>query len=144
MREAHGGVSLVDVLAACTRRAKRIDPQIRWIDHYLDRVVNFGENKDRRKRGMPSRVRVVRRDSHQPMDSRLGPQVSVREISFDGDGRALDSRAVAGLQVCNLGFEPAPLGPSQVKPQQHLGPVLRLLPTGARMYRKDRAEAIVL
>src|ERR1700722_18109154 len=99
MGETHGRVSLVDVLSASTRRAKRVDPQIRWIDYYLDRVVNLGENKHRRKRGMTPRIRVVRRDSHQPMYPRLGPQISVREVALDCDGRALDSRTVARLQV---------------------------------------------
>src|ERR1700730_18162911 len=74
----------------------------------------------------------------------LGAQISVREIALDGDGRALDSRAVARLQVRDLGLEAAPLGPSQIKPQQHLGPILCLLASGAGMDRKDRAEAIVL
>src|SRR5258708_5960822 len=93
---------------------------------------------------MPPRVRVVGRDSHQPMYPRLGSQISVSEISFDRDGCALDSRAVARLQIRNLGLEAAPLSPSQIKPQQHLSPVLRLLTPGAGMYRKDSAEAIVL
>ena len=103
-----------------------------------------GENEDRRERRMAPRVGVVGRDSHQPMYPGLGAQIAVREVAFDREGRALDSRAVAGLQVGDLGFEAAPLGPSQIKPQQHLGPVLRLLTAGARMYREDRAEAIVL
>src|SRR5260370_24955397 len=93
---------------------------------------------------MPPRVGVVRRDSHQPMYPRFGPQIPVREVAFHRDSCALDSRAVARLQVGNLGFEAAPLGPSQIKAQQHLGPVLRLLAAGTWMDPNDRAEAIVL
>src|SRR5208282_2969206 len=112
MRESYGGVGLVDVLAARTRCAERVDSQICGIDYYLDRVVNRRKNKDRRERGMAPRVGVVRRDSHQPMNPGLGAQISVREVSFDRDGCALDSRAVARLQVRDLGLEAAPLGPS--------------------------------
>jgi hypothetical protein len=78
------------------------------------------------------------------MNPRLGAQVTVREFAFDFERGALDSRAFAGLQVGDFSLETAPLGPSQIHAQEHLGPILRLHPASARMNRYDRAEAIEL
>jgi hypothetical protein len=49
VRDPHRRVGLVDVLAAGTRRAKRIDAQVRGIDIDLDRIVYFGIDENARK-----------------------------------------------------------------------------------------------
>ncbi len=51
---------------------------------------------------------------------------------------------VAGLQVDDLALEAAALGPAQVHPEQHLGPVLGLGAAGAGMDGDDRVLPIVL
>ena len=57
---------------------------------------------------------------------------------------ALQPGFVARLIVDQLALEAAALGPAQVHPQQHLGPVLRFGAAGAGMDGDDRVLAIVL
>ena len=71
-------------------------------------------------------------------------QQAVGVVADDDQRRALDARFVARLEVDDLALEAAALGPAQVHPQQHLGPVLRLGAAGARMDRDDGVLAIVL
>src|SRR5262249_9133743 len=92
---------------------------------------------------MAAGVGIVWRDSHQSMDSSLGLQIAISVLAVDFEGGALDSRAFSRLQIRHLGGEAVALCPSQIEPQQHLSPVLRLHPTSARMYCYNRAQAVV-
>ena len=103
-----------------------------------------GNTNTERERSVAARVGVERRDAHQAMNPDLGLQVAVGVFAIDLESRALDAGAFAGLQIGDIDFETAPFGPSQVQPQQHLGPVLRLHAAGAWVNRDNRAEAIVL
>ncbi len=49
-----------------------------------------------------------------------------------------------GSALVDLDVEALALGPAQVHPQEHLGPVLRLGPAGAGMQRGDRVVVVVL
>ena len=69
---------------------------------------------------------------------------AVGVLAGDGQRRALEPGFFARLVVDHLALEAAALGPAQVHPQQHLGPVLRLGAAGAGMDGDDRVLAIVL
>ena len=62
-----------------------------------------------------------------------GPQVPVRVVARDLQGDALDPGLLRRLEVEHLQAESAPFGPPHVHPRQHLGPVLRLEPSRARV-----------
>ena len=55
---------------------------------------------------------------------------------------ALQAGLLALGRLEDLGLEAAPLGPAQVHPQQHLGPVLALGPARAGVDRDDRAALV--
>ena len=93
---------------------------------------------------MPPRRLIEGRDAHQPVHADFGGQQTERVLADDDERRALEARFVAGLIVDQLALEAAALRPSQVHPEQHLGPVLRLGAAGAGMNRDDRVLAIVL
>src|SRR5579863_1390792 len=77
------------------------------------------------------------------MDAGFGLEIAIRELAVHLEGRILDSAAVAGLQIGEIGLVAAPLGPAEVETEKHLGPILSLSAAGPRMDRDDRAEAIV-
>src|ERR1700734_2001805 len=62
------------------------------------------------------------------------------EVSGDGEGCGLDARLVAILDFVDLYFEVLTLTPSDVHAHEHLGPILRLGSTRARMDGDDRVE----
>jgi hypothetical protein len=78
------------------------------------------------------------------VDSGFSQQHPVRVVADDHHRRALDAGLVAGLKIDHVALEPAPLGPPQVHPEQHLCPVLRLGTAGPWMDRHDGILSIVL
>ena len=86
---------------------------------------------------------VERRDPHETVDAGLGRQQAVRVFAGDRQRRALEAGFVARLIVDQLAPEPTAFRPAQIHPQQHLGPVLRLGPAGARMDGDDRVLPVV-
>jgi hypothetical protein len=62
----------------------------------------------------------------------------------DGDRRALDAGLLAFLLVEDLGRESMALGPAQVHPEQHLGPVGGLGPAGAGADHQEGVAIVVL
>ena len=133
VRQAHGRVRDVDVLAAGAARAVRVDPQVLVRDLDLDVFVHLRRDVDRRERGVAALRRVEGGDPDQPVDPHLALQVPVGVVADDVEGRALQARLLAVLPVDQLRLPPAALAEAQVHPQEHLGPVLRLGPAGARV-----------
>jgi len=138
-----GGIGCVDVLAALARRAVRIDPDIFGIDVDFDRVINFGIGENGGEGGVASLVGVERRDANQPVDACLLTQVAEGELPFDPDRGALQTRLLTRCRVENLGLEAFPLGVAQVHPEQDLGPILGLGPSGPGMDSQDGVPGIV-
>ena len=71
-------------------------------------------------------------------------QVAVGVRTLDGERRALDAGALAGLHIDDLRRVAAPLAPAQVLAEQHLRPVLRLGAAGPRLQRDDGVAGVVL
>jgi len=70
------------------------------------------------------------------MDAAFGLEVAVRRPAVDRYGDALDAGLLAVGLVEDLGGEAMALGPTQVHPQQHLGPVGGFGAAGARADRQ--------
>ena len=77
------------------------------------------------------------------MHARLALEEAVGILARDLDGRRLDPRLVPGEEVHDLRLEARALAPAEIHPEEHLRPVLRLRPTGARMDREDRRLGVV-
>ena len=144
VRQAHGRVGLVDVLAAGALRAVRVDADLVPVELDLDVVVDLGQDLDQGERRLAPLLRVERADPDEAMDAALGAQPAVGAPAVDRDGHALEARLLALLLVDDLGREAVALGPAQVHPQQHLGPVGRLGAAGAGADRQDRGALVVL
>ena len=81
VRDAHGGLGLVDVLAAGAARAHDVDAQVLLVDLDLDGLVDVRVDEDAGERGVPARLRVEGRDAHQPVHARLGAQPAVGPLA---------------------------------------------------------------
>ena len=92
---------------------------------------------------MAPRRLVERRNTHEPVHAGLGRHQAERVVAGQQERDALEAGFVAGLVVDDLALEAATLGPLQIHPQEHLGPVLRLGAAGAGMNRHDGVGAIV-
>ena len=127
------------MLAARTLRAERLDAQLVVGDLAdLGVVLDLGQGLDERERRVAPLLGVERADAHEPMDAALGAQVAVGAPARDRDGHALEARLLPFELVEDLGREPVALGPAQVHPQEHLGPVGRLGAAGSGADREDR------
>ena len=144
VRDADGRIGLVDVLAARSRSTEGVDAEVGIVDFDLDLVIEHGVHEHGGEGGMPPGLRIEGRDPDQAVDALLGPQIPVRVIAGDLDGHALDAGFLRRLQVEHLEPETAPLGPPHVHARQHLGPVLRLEPSRARMNRQHGLAVVVL
>ena len=143
VRDAHGGIRHVDVLAARAAGAERVDAEIVQLDIDLDLVVDLREDEYGRERGVTPRGRIERRDAHQAMhaDLRLQHAISIGAVDFERGG--LDAGAFAFETVGQHGLEIVAFGPAQVHAQQHLGPVLRFGAAGAGMDGDDGVARVV-
>src|SRR6266850_7766319 len=92
---------------------------------------------------MAPRVGVERRDTYEPMNTRLGFQITVSVVALDQKSHALDARLFAGLIFEYLFPITAPVAPAQIHAQKNLGPILRLGAAGAGMKVDDRVAPVV-
>jgi hypothetical protein len=142
--QAHGGVGLVDVLAAGARGAVGVDPDVLLVEVDGDLVVDQGRDVDLGESGVAARLRVEGRDPDQAVDAALGGEQPVGVLALGDEAGRLDPGLLALGRLGHLNLEPAPLGPAQVHPQQHLGPVLGVGAAGARAHRDDGIAGVVL
>ncbi len=143
VRDAHGGVGDVDVLAAGTARAVGVDAEVLVGDLDLDVLVDLRRHVHRRERRVPALCGIERRDPDQAMHTHLALQVPVGMIADDVERRALQTRLLAVLPVDQLRFPAAALHEAHVHAQEHLGPVLRFRSAGAGMDREPRVLGVV-
>ena len=144
VRDPHGRVGLVDVLAAGAARAVGVDAEVALVD--LDVLVLGQERRhdDLRERGVTPVGRVERRLAHEPVDAALGLVGAVRVLALDGHRRRLEACLLPRARLDELGLVAAVGRPAQVHPQHHLGPVLRVGAAGAGVDRDDGVARVVL
>ena len=117
---------------------------IALVDVDLDAVVDHRIDPHRSEAGVAARVRIERRDAHQPVDARLGLQPAVGVVALDHDRRRLDAGLVAGGLFEHFDVEFAPLAPAHVHAQQHARPVAALGAAGAGMHLDIGIQAVGL
>ena len=144
VREAHGRLRLVDVLAACAARAIHVHLDVRGIQLDVDVLVHFRRDEHGSKRGVPAVTGVEWRLAHQPMHARLRAQPSVSVLTGELYRGALDTRDFARARIDHFAGETARGTPAQVHAQQHLRPVLRFGAAGARLNVHERIVGIHL
>ncbi len=93
---------------------------------------------------MAARVGVVGADPHEPVHAVLGAEVAIGVLARHEERGALDARLLPLLQIHHLDTVAVPLGPAEVHPVQHVGPVLRLGAAGSGVDGEDRVHVIVL
>src|SRR5579875_431613 len=86
---------------------------------------------------------IERRKAYQSMRANLRAEVAVGVAPANLDGNALYPRFLTLVVLINLGTEFVAFGPAQVHTQQHLGPILRIYTTAARVNTHDRVACIV-
>jgi hypothetical protein len=78
------------------------------------------------------------------VDAALGAQPAVGAPAVDRDGDALESGLLPFLLVEDLGRESVALGPAEVHPKEHLGPVGGFRAAGPGADRQERRTLVVL
>ena len=86
VRDSHSGVGNVDVLAAMTTGAEGVDAQVFGFDDDFNLVVNFRYHKNGRKRSVPPRGLVERRNADKPVHAALGGEQSVSVFALEARG----------------------------------------------------------
>ncbi len=108
-----------------------IDAAVALVDLDLDLVVDHRVDPNRRKRRMPPRLAVERRDADQPMNTRLGLQPAIGVVPLDEHSGALDAGFFTIMNLEQLDLVAMLLGPARVHAQEHVGPVLVIGAAGA-------------
>ena len=131
VRQTHGAVGLVDMLAPGARRAIGIGADICRIDVDDDGVVDHRINPHRGETGVALGGGVERRDADQPVHAPFGLQPAVGVGALDLQRCGLDARLFAAGFLKEVDGHAMLLGPARVHAQQHAGPVTGLGAAGA-------------
>ena len=114
VRDPHRRVGRVHRLPAGAARAVDVDPQLvgRDLDVLLVRLLEHRDHVERRERRVPALLRVERADANEPVDAALGGQQPVDVRAPHGEGRGLDARLFAVLDVVDLQRRTPPARPT--------------------------------
>jgi len=144
MGDPDGRVGGVHALTTGSGRAEDVDPQILFVDVHVVALLDDRGHLDACERRLPTGLVVERADPDQPMHTVLAAQGAVRKRHLDLEGRALDAGLFRLGGVHHLGRVAVPLGPAQVHPQQHLGPVGGVHAPSSGRQLHDRLALVVL
>ena len=128
---------LVDVLPARSAGAEDLLLEILVADLDVDRVAHFGCHVDGREARLALSLGVERADADQAVDATLALEVSVGHRAANGNHRAVDSRLFVVLAVEQFGLVLVVLGPIEIHPQEHLGPVVGVGPAVSSVDRQQ-------
>ena len=144
VRDAHGGVGLVDVLAARAGRAVGVDLQVVVLDLDVAGLLDDRRDLDARERRLAAVGGVERRQAHEPVHALLGGVEAVGVLAARAERGGLDARLLPRGGLQQLDLEAAPLGPAHHHPQHHLGPVLGVGAARAGVDGHERVAGVVL
>ena len=140
VREAHGRVGLVDVLATRAGGTVGVHTHIGRVDVDLDRVVDLRVDEDAGKAGVAAAGGVERALAHQAVHAGFGTQQAEGVIAIDLQAGTLDAGYVARGFLLDLDAEALAFGIANILAQQHAGPVAGLGTAGAGL---DVQEGVV-
>src|SRR4051794_2606962 len=144
VRHPDGGVGGVDALPTGPRGAEDVHTDLVLGDVHVVGLLDDGQHLDPREGGLPPALVVERRDADEPVGALLDREGAVGVGHLDGEGGRLDARLLGVAHVVDLGRVLVPLGPAQVHPHQHLGPVGGVHTTGLRADGHQGLAGVVL
>src|SRR3977135_4114419 len=105
MRESHGRVRLVHVLAAGAARAICVDPNVALVDLDLGVVREERARDHLRERRVAAVCRVVWGEANEPMLAALGPEDAVGVLAGDRERRRLEAGLLPRARFQDLGLK---------------------------------------
>src|SRR5437899_10211307 len=130
VRDAHGRVGLVDVLAAGARGAVGVDAQVRRVDLHRLRLVGLGQCGDRARAGVDAPLRFRRGHALHAMTTRLELELPVDAVTDQPDHHVLVAAHFARTLADELGAPALALRIAGVHAQQVAREQGRFVPAG--------------
>ena len=134
VRDAHGRIGRVDMLAAGARRTVCVDAAIALVDVDLDRIVDDGIDPDGRERRVAPGIAVERRDPHETMHARFGLEPAIGIVALDEQRRRLDAGFFAVMHFHQFDLVALAVGPAGIHAKKNVRPVLAFRAAGAGMH----------
>ncbi len=144
MRDAHGGLNLVHVLAALAAGTERV--YLKFIRRNNDFIVAFFNFRNRIHTGktrVPALIGIEWRNAHEPMHAALGLAKTVGVFAADEQRGAFDARRFARQSVGHFHFPAARFRPALIHAQQHVRPVARFRAARAGVNGEDAIFFVV-
>ena len=132
VRDPHGGVGLVHVLAAGARRAERVDAQVRGIDRDIGDRIGLRQHGDRARGRVDAALRLGLRHALHAMAAGFELELRIRARADDARDDLPIAAEIRRRLRHDLDRPAAPLGIARVHAEQHGGEQRRLLAAGPR------------
>src|SRR5205807_8563251 len=91
VRDAHGGLHFVDVLASFAAGTERVNLQVFGTNVDFDFVIDFGNHEDGGKGGVATRRLIERRNPYQTMNTGFASEQPISVFAGEFNGRRLDA-----------------------------------------------------
>ena len=144
MRDAHGGLDFVHVLAALAAGTECVHAKfIRRNDDFAVALLDFRNRVHARETGVAAFVGIERRDAHEAMHAALGLAKTVGVLALDEHRDAFEAGGFAGERVGDLDFPAARFGPARIHARKHFRPVLRFRAARAGVDGEDAIFFVV-
>ena len=141
--QAHGGLGLVDLLAARAGRAEVVDAQLLGRDDDFAGLLDLGQHGDRRGGGVDAPLRLGLGNALDAVAARLVAQRLVDVGAFDGEDDFLEPAELGGRGVDDGGLEAARLAEVGIHPVEVAGEEGGLLAAGAGADFHDGVAGVV-
>ena len=131
MRDAHGGIGLVHVLAARTGRAERIDAEVRGTDRDVGDGIGFRQYGNRARGSVDASLRFRFRDPLHAVSPGLELELRVHALSGDARDHLLESPHVAQALRNNFHLPAIAFCKARVHAEEIAGEQRRLVAAGS-------------
>ena len=144
--DADGRIRLVDVLAAGTRGAERVDAQLGGIDRQVLDLVEFRQDRNRARGGMDAALCFRRRHALHAVRARFELELRVRAFAHDAADDFPVAAVLASAFAQHFDLPALPLGIARIHAEEVAGENGGLVPAraGADFQEDVRVVARVL
>src|SRR4030043_106209 len=139
-----GAACLLHMLSAGTTGPESIYSQIFRVYLDIHRFFCFRQDFHKDKRCVAGMVSVKRGQPHQPVPPVFTFEIAIYIVSFNLDDSAFDTSLFSRGDIQDLSLIIMPLRPSQVHPEQHVCPILRLRPACTSMKSEHSISTIII